>query len=278
MGLLIRGDANCVMSDDEFGWSMRMKPGIAWIIGGGSGIGAAVARLLAEKGWTVAISGRRQEKLDAVAAAHPGIHAYRLDVTDMDAARQVTQRVIDDLGRIDLFLFGAADWQPSSVGDYGFERFSALVNTNYLGVIRMAEPVLAQMRSQGGGHFAVIASVAGYFGLPRSAAYSSTKAGLINLLETMRTELEPENIKVRMIAPGFVKSELTERNDFAMPFLMETEDAARRIVDGLTGSDRFEIAFPKRMVWLMKTVRWLPYPIFFALMRKLMPKPGPKSS
>lgn len=248
-----------------------MKPGIAWIIGGGSGIGAAVARQLAEKGWIVAISGRRQEKLDAVAASHAGIRPYRLDVTDIDAVHQVTRRVIGDLGQIDLFIFGAADWQPSVVGNYGFEKFYALVDTNYLGVIRMAEPVLGQMRRQGSGHFAVIASVAGYFGLPSSAAYSSTKAGLIALLESMRTELEPANIKVRMIAPGFVKSELTDRNDFAMPFLMETDDAARRIVDGLTGSDRFEIAFPKRMVWLMKTVRWLPYPIFFALMRKLLP-------
>ncbi len=254
-----------------------MQPGIAWIIGGGSGIGAGVATLLAERGWTVAISGRRQEKLDAVAATHDAIRAYRLDVTDLDAVREVTQRVIDNLGRIDLFVFGAADWQPSAVGDYGFEKFHRLVDTNYLGVIRMAEPVLTQMRRQGGGHFAVIASLAGYFGLPRSAAYSSTKAGLINLLETMRTELEPENIKVRMIAPGFVKSELTARNDFPMPLLLETADGARRIVDGLTRSDRFEIAFPRRMVWLMKTVRWLPYPVFFVLMRRLMPK-GAKTS
>lgn len=249
-----------------------MNPGIAWIIGGGTGIGASVARLLAEQGWTVAISGRRQEKLDAVAAGHPAIRPYRLDVTDMEAIPVVTQQIADELGRIDLFIFGAADWQPSEVGDYDFGRFQSLVNTNYLGVIRMAGPVLAQMRKQGGGHFSVIASVAGYFGLPRSAAYSSTKAGLINLLETMRTELAPENIKVRMIAPGFVKSELTAKNDFPMPFLMETDDAGRRIVGGLTKSDRFEIAFPTRMVWLMKTVRWLPYPVFFWLMSKLLPK------
>ncbi len=249
-----------------------MKPGIAWIIGGGSGIGAAVARLLAERGWTVAISGRRQEKLEAVAAGHAAIRPYPLDVTDDGAVHAVTERIANELGRIDLFVFGAADWQPGVVGNYDFEPFFKLVNTNYLGVIRMATPVLTQMRRQGGGHFAVIASVAGYFGLPRSAAYSSTKAGLINLLETMRTELAPENIKVRMIAPGFVKSELTARNDFPMPFLLETEEAARRIVDGLTQSDRFEIAFPKRMVWLMKTVRWLPYPVFFWLMGKLLPK------
>lgn len=249
-----------------------MQQGVAWIIGGGSGIGAAVASLLAERGWTVAISGRRRDKLDEVARVSSDIRPYPLDVTDADAIAATVAQIASELGRIDLFIFGAAAWQPMDVGDYAYEKFAKIVDTNYLGVIRIANPVLAQMDRQGGGDFAVIASVAGYFGLPRSAAYSSTKAGLINLLETMRTELAPRNIKVRMIAPGFVKSELTDKNDFPMPFLMETEDAARRIVDGLTGSDRFEIAFPKRMVWLMKTVRWLPYPVFFWLMGKLVAK------
>lgn len=251
---------------------MSMKPGVAWIIGGGSGIGAAVATLLAERGWTVAISGRRADKLAAVAKASPAIHPYPLDVTDGAAIAATVEAIAGALGRIDLFIFGAAAWQPMDVGDYAFEKFATIVDTNYLGVIRVANPLLAQMDRQGGGHFAVIASVAGYFGLPRSAAYSSTKSGLINLLETMRTELAPRNIKVRMIAPGFVKSELTDKNDFPMPFLMETADAAKRIVDGLTQSDRFEIAFPKRMVWLMKTIRWLPYPVFFWLTGKMLPK------
>lgn len=249
-----------------------MKPGIAWIIGGGSGIGAAVAKLLASQGWTVAISGRRVDKLEAVAGGNPSIRPYPLDVTDAAAIESTIAAIARDLGRIDLFIFGAAAWQPMDVGDYAFDKFADVVNTNYLGVIRVANPLIAQMTRQGGGHFAVIASVAGYFGLPRSAAYSSTKAGLINLLETMRSELAPKKIKVRMIAPGFVKSELTDKNDFPMPFLMETDDAAKRIVDGLTQSDRFEIAFPKRMVWLMKTVRWLPYPVFFWLTGKMVPK------
>ncbi|MGV8833319.1 MAG: SDR family NAD(P)-dependent oxidoreductase [Devosia sp.] len=249
-----------------------MKPGVAWIIGGGSGIGAAVAQLLASRGWTVAISGRRVEKLAAVAKGNPTISPYPLDVTDRAAIETTVHKIAAELGRIDLFIFGAAAWQPMDVGDYDYDKFAKVVDTNYLGVLRLANPVIAQMDRQGGGHFAVIASVAGYFGLPRSAAYSSTKAGLINLLETMRTELAPRKIAVRMIAPGFVKSELTDKNDFPMPFLMETDAAATRIVDGLTQSDRFEIAFPKRMVWLMKTVRWLPYPVFFWLTSKMLPK------
>jgi NAD(P)-dependent dehydrogenase (short-subunit alcohol dehydrogenase family) len=243
-----------------------------WIIGGGSGIGAAVARQFADMGWTVAISGRRRDKLDAVAAKGGDVHAFELDVTDLDAVRRVVDEVASALGRIDIFLFGAAAWRPLGVGDYGFDEFAKVIDTNYLGLIRMANPVLAQFDRQGGGQFAVIASVAGYFGLPRAAAYNSTKAALINLLEAMRAELAPRNIIVRMIAPGFVKSELTDKNDFPMPFLMETDDAAKRIVDGLTRSTRFEIAFPRRMVWLLKTMRALPYPIFFWITSKMLPK------
>ena len=249
---------------------MNLQPGVAWIIGGGSGIGAAVARLLAARGWTVAISGRRRDKLNEVAASDAAIRPYPLDVTDGSAVAAQTKRIAAELGRIDLFIFGAAAWQPMEVGNYDFQQFTRIVDTNYLGVIRTANPVLAHMDRQGGGQFAVIASVAGYFGLPRAAAYSSTKAALINLLETMRTELAPRNIHVRMIAPGFVKSELTYRNVFPMPFLMETDEAARRIVHGLTHSNRFEIAFPRRMVWLMKTVRWLPYPVFFWLSNRML--------
>lgn len=249
-----------------------MADKIIWIIGGGSGIGAATAKLFADADWTVAISGRRVEKLAEVARGHGNIHPYPLDVTDADAIAATIAKLATDFGRIDLALFSAAAWQPMDVGNYAFEEFDKTVDTNLLGVVRLANPLVAQLEKQGGGQFAVIASVAGYFGLPRSAAYSATKAALINLLETMRTELAPKKIIVRMIAPGFVKSDLTDKNDFPMPFLLETDDAAKRIFYGLTGSERFEIAFPRRMVWLMKTLRWLPYPLFFWITAKMLPK------
>jgi len=249
---------------------MAMQPGVAWVIGGGSGIGAAVARLLAERGWTVAISGRRPERLEAVAREHDAIRPYPLDVTDPSAIEPMVARIVAELGRIDLFIFGAASEQGQKPGEYGFDAFMAIVDANYLGLVRLAQPVLTQMELQGGGHFAIIASLAGYFGLPRAAAYGSSKAGLISLAQTMRSEMAPRGVAVRLVSPGFVKSELTARNDFPMPLLMETDAAAQRIVDGLTKTDRFEIAFPRRMAWLMKAIRILPYPLFFALMTRLL--------
>lgn len=248
------------------------EPAIAWIIGGGSGIGAAMAGLLAARGWTVAISGRRVERLEAVAAGSSAIRPYPLDVTDGAAVAATIARIVAELGRIDLFIFGAAAWQPMGAGDYDFDKFSAIVDTNLMGLVRIANPLVRPMEKQGGGQIAVIASVAGYFGLPRAAAYNATKGALINLLQTMRTELKPKGIAVRMVAPGFFKSELTARNDFPMPFLMETDEAAKRAVDGLLNSRRFEIAFPRRLVWPMKLLRMLPYPIFFWITDRMLPK------
>ena len=137
----------------------------------------------------------------------------------------------------------------------------------------MIDPLVAQMRTQGFGEIALVASVAGYFGLPRSAAYSSGKSAMITLAETMRTELARDNITVRLICPGFVKTDLTAKNDFPMPFLMEAEDAGKAIADGLLNSKKFEIAFPLPFVLILKTIRLLPYPIFFAIMKRLIAAP-----
>ncbi|MDB5505980.1 MAG: hypothetical protein JWR75_618 [Devosia sp.] len=249
-----------------------MKPGIAWIIGGGTGIGAAVAMELAGRGWTVAISGRRMEKLQEVANGNPAILPYPLDVTDEGAIAAALAQVAGDLRRIDLFIYGAAAWQPLEVGDYSLAKYEKIADTNFFGFIRMLTPLTRQFERQGGGQLAVIASVAGYFGLPRSGAYGAMKAALIQLCQSLRIELEPKNIIVRMVCPGFVKSELTAKNDFPMPFIMEADAAAKRIVDGLVNSDRFEIAFPRRLVWPMKLMRILPYPLFFSLARRTLSK------
>lgn len=242
---------------------------IAWVLGGGSGIGAALVKELRNRNWTTAISGRRTAPLDELKVSH-GASPYPLDVTDGAAVKETLDRIVADHGRIDLMVFSVAAWEVSKPGVYEYESFAHIIETNLLGAMRVIEPVVAQMRKQGGGEIALVSSVAGYFGLPRSAAYSSGKSAMITLAETMKTELEKDNISVRVICPGFVKTDLTAKNDFPMPFLMEADEAGRRIADGLLKSKRFEIAFPLRFVLILKTIRLLPYPIFFALMRRLI--------
>jgi len=244
---------------------MNVGPGVAWIVGGGSGIGAAVARELADRGWTVAISGRRAERLDEVAAHNPSIRPYPLDVTDTRAVLATVNAIASDLGRIDLGLYGAVAAVGTPPGRYEPEKFAAAFDVNFLGLVRALDPLIEVMGRQGGGQIAVIGSLAGYVGLPRGGAYAASKSALMTLCQTMRVELAPRNILVRLISPGFVKSELTSRNRYRMPMLMETDEAAWRIVDGLVRSARFEIAFPWPMVWMMKAARLLPYRLFFWL-------------
>ncbi|SDG70072.1 SDR family NAD(P)-dependent oxidoreductase [Pelagibacterium luteolum] len=242
---------------------------IAWVLGGGSGIGAETVKQLSKRGWTVAISGRRESPLNALSASH-GARPYPLDVTDVDAVKATIGKIVGDLGKIDLMIFSVAAWEPGKPGQYDYESYAKVIDTNLLGAMRVLDPLIAQMRKQGFGEIALVASVAGYFGLPRSAAYSSGKSAMITLAETMHTELARDNIAVRLICPGFVKTDLTAKNDFPMPFLMEAEDAGKAIADGLLNTTKFEIAFPLPFVLILKALRFLPYPIFFALMKRLI--------
>lgn len=245
----------------------------AWIIGGGSGIGAAVARrLAAAEGFTVAISGRRPEKLAEIAADNPQIRPLPLDVTDSEATRACLIQLLAEFGRIDLVLYGAVAPVRMPVGQYGLADFRAAFEANYFGFVHLANALIEPMALQGGGQIAVIGSLAGYYGLPTSAAYSSSKAAIIALAQTMHVELASRAIDVRLISPGYVRSELTARNRRPMPFLMEADEAARRIVDGLLRSGRFEIAFPWRMAMALKLLRLLPYPLAFGLLRTALPK------
>lgn len=245
---------------------------VAWIVGASSGIGAELARRLADAGFAVAISARREERLKALAEDYPGLHPYPLDAGDAAATARTCKKIVADLGRLDLAVFAAADWHPNQIADYDAERYRSVTRVNYLGAVNMIDPAVEHMKQAGGGEIALIASVAGYFGIPGGGAYGPAKAALIQLAQMMRTELKPFGIAVRLINPGFVDTELTQRNDFPMPFMIGVEDAGRRIVDGLLRSSRFEIAFPLRFVIVMKLGRMLPYPVFFWIMKRILPK------
>lgn len=244
---------------------------VAWVIGASSGIGAGLANRLAVRGYEVAISARRQDRLDEIARGNERLHAFALDVSDAEGTKAVFEAIETDLGPVDLVVFGAANWQPNTVADYNPEAFSNVFTVNFLGAVNTIAAVLPSMKARRSGEIALIASVAGYFGIPASGAYGAAKASLIHFAETARTELAPHGIKVRLVNPGFVKTDLTAKNEFPMPFILELDDAVDRLTRGLLDTDKFEIAFPKRFVWLLKLVGLLPYPLFFAGMRRVLP-------
>ncbi len=246
------------------------RPMTVWITGAGKGIGRAVARRLAQDGWTVAASARTEDDLASLASEFPPgrVHPYPLDVTDLGRTEATLGRIERDLGALDLAVLNAGTHIPFGVEDFSVEAFRQLVETNLMGTVHGLAQVIPAFIARRRGHIAVVASLAGYRGLPTAAAYGATKAGLINMCEALKPELELHGVRLTLINPGFVETPLTDRNTFPMPFLIPVEDAAERIIRGLARS-QFEVAFPGRFAVLMKLLRLLPDRLFFALTRRM---------
>lgn len=246
---------------------------VVWITGASAGLGQALARELRDRGHTVAASARSADKL-AELAAEPGggpgsIHAYPLDVTDAAATATTLDRIEHDLGVVRTAVLNAGTHIPMPAAEFRADTVAELVELNLLATAKGIEALLPRMRARGEGHIAVVASVAGYRGLPTAAAYGASKAAVINMCEALHPELAAMGITLQVVNPGFVRTPLTDRNEFPMPALMEAQDAARVFADGL-GSRRFEITFPRRFTWTMKVLRCLPYAAYFALTRRLV--------
>jgi len=247
--------------------------GVAWITGASSGIGRALALRLARDGWRVAASARRAEELARLAAEARdmagAIHAFPLDVTDPAAVTGCVTDLEAQLGPLDLMVLNAGSYEPMPAESFSAATLRRLIDLNVMGVAHAIEAALPRLLARGRGRIAIVASLAGYAGLPYAAAYGAGKAALINMAEALRPELLAKGIVVQVINPGFVRTPLTDRNDFPMPFLVTAEQAAAAIARGLDG-DRFEIAFPWLFVRLLKLVRMLPYRFYFALTRRMV--------
>jgi short-subunit dehydrogenase len=252
---------------------VRLRDGArAWVCGASSGIGAALAHELAARGCRVAASARRADRLDELAGSARGeVVPLAVDVTDRDAMMAAEEEIRGRFGAIDLAVLNAAYWGRFSVDAWDTEVIRRHFDTNVIGMAHGVEAVLADMRRRRSGAIAGMASLAGCRGLPRSEAYGATKAAEINMLESLRIDLRPSGIAVHTICPGFVRTDLTARNAFRMPFLLEADDAARRIVRGLERG-RAEIAFPLPMLLLMKTARIVPVRLWAEAFRLAPPR------
>jgi short-subunit dehydrogenase len=246
---------------------VRLDGARAWVTGASGGIGAALAVELAARGARVAISARRAERLDQLAAEHERLLSLPLDVTDRAAVIAAEAAARDQLGGLDLAVFNAGTWQQVDVLAWDSELVRRHLDTNLMGLVHGIEAVLPAMRRAGAGRIAGMASVAGYRGLSASEAYGTTKAAQINLLESLRIDLLPLGIDVTTVCPGFVRTDLTAANRFRMPWMLEPPDAARRIADGLE-KGKAEIVFPWQMMLAMKTVRLVPVRPWAAVMSR----------
>jgi short-subunit dehydrogenase len=226
-----------------------------WVTGASSGIGAALARELADRGASVAISARNADRLREVAGGR--MHVEPLDVTDRAATVAAGAAVRKALGGLDAAVLNAGTWSRFRPERWDSEAFADQLQTNLMGTVHALEAVVPTMIAEGRGRIVGTASVAGYRGLPGAEAYGATKAALLNLLEALRGSLGPHGIVVQSVAPGFVRTPMTDRNTFPMPFMVSPEEAARAIADGMA-KDKAEIVFPLPMMLVMKLARLVP--------------------
>ncbi|WP_374379570.1 SDR family NAD(P)-dependent oxidoreductase [Dongia sp.] len=240
-----------------------------WITGGGSGIGRSVARAAAAEGMLVTVSGRREDALEETSRDHASIFPAILDVTDAVGVDAVLDAIEMRHGPVDIAILNAARYQAMDAADFDSAGFRDHIETNVMGTVHCLAPLLARMRRRRKGRIVLIASVAGYRGLPKAAAYGPTKAALINLAESLRPGAAVDGVIIQVVNPGFVETPMTAGNQFPMPFLISPERAASHILAGLR-RDVFEIAFPWPFVMLLKAARLLPYRLYFALTRRML--------
>lgn len=233
-----------------------------WVVGASSGIGAALAAELVRRGAHVAVSARRRDQLERVSAG--AMTVLPLDITDRDAVQRVAAEATTELGGIDVVVWCAGFWSQFDAADWDADVFARHVEVNLLGLNNLLAATVPPMAQAGHGHIVGIASVAGYRGLAGAEAYGATKAAQINLLESLRASLARRGVRVTTVCPGFVRTEMTAANSFPMPFLVDPEDAARAIADGLERR-RTEIVFPLPMAVLMKAARLVPVRAWAAL-------------
>ena len=241
-----------------------------WIIGASYGIGAAVARALLASGARVAISARDAGKLRSVAAnarTEASVSIEPLDFTDANAVALACERIAAKWGGIDLVLIVAGTHEEIRAWELTDANSRALLETNLHGPIGTVAAVVPTLLAQGHGAIGVVASLAGYRGLPKALVYGASKAALINFTETLYLDLHPKDLGVYLINPGFVKTPLTDRNAFRMPHLISAEEASDAMLEGLRRGD-FEIDFPKAFSRKMKVLRHLPYRLYFAVVRR----------
>lgn len=243
--------------------SSDKTPERIWIIGASEGIGQALAKAWSAKGAHVILSARSREPLEKLAAQLGNASVQVLDVADR-ASVQAAADAIKAHGPVDRIVHLAAMYDPGRIADLDPDKAAQIVTVNLTGSFHIAQIGPKVLRK--GGQLALTGSVAGYVGLPQGQIYSASKAGVINLAESLRAERT--DLDIRLICPGFVETRLTEKNDFKMPAIIKPEEAAKAIIKGLDGSS-FEIHFPHRLTRSLKVIRALPYALSMRLTRRL---------
>ena len=243
-----------------------------WITGASSGIGKALALKFAKEGWQVAASARRENLLIEIANLNKNIFPFPLDVTDPESCKKVFDQVKQEFKEIDISVFSTGIHDPESEKKLNLNSIRKIMEVNFFGTINSINAVYDYYKEKKNGQISIVSSVAGYRGLPDAGAYCASKSALTSFTESLHFDLKKSNVKVSLISPGFIKTPMTDQNNFPMPMIKSPEFAAEQIYNGLIKKNSFEIHFPKTFTFLMKLLRILPNKIYFWLLEKGMKK------
>lgn len=232
-----------------------------WLIGASEGLGRALAGLLAGEGARLVLTARNAERLDALAATLPDARALPMDVTDDASVRAAAA----DLGEIDGVIYCAGAYEPMTAADWDVDTALMVSEVNYTGALRSLGHVVPAMAARGSGHIVLIGSLAGFRGLPGAIGYGASKSALMHLAENLYMDLAGRGVKVQQINPGFIKTRLTDKNAFHMPFLISAEDAAARTLKAMA-SRRFATSYPWQMAGFFRAGAVMPIRLFRRLM------------
>ncbi|MFB9134417.1 SDR family NAD(P)-dependent oxidoreductase [Vibrio olivae] len=234
------------------------------ITGATSGIGWQLARDYAQQGWRVTACGRNQEALHQLEQFSPQIKSLQCDLTQR-------QQVIDSFSHIDpkpnLWIFNAGDCEYLDEGIVDSPLIERVFSINFLGLTYCLEA--AQPHFYAGVQVGVVGSIASELALPRAGAYGASKAAVSYLVRSLKLDWQPKGIRVSLIFPGFVKTPLTDKNDFDMPMMISVEQASQSIRVGLA-KGKETIYFPRRFTSLLRVIALLPYRLQQGLINKLM--------
>ncbi len=240
-----------------------------WITGASSGIGKALALKFAKEGWQVAISARRESLLNEICELNQNISSFPLDVTNKEKCKEVFSEILNKFQNIDICFFSTGTWNPNKEKDIDIDQIEKTIKVNFFGTLNCIKSVEDYFKKKKEGHISIVSSIAGYRGLPNSTGYGPSKAALNNLAESLYFDFGRHNVRVSLVSPGFIKTPMTDKNEFKMPFLKTSEFAAEKIYNGLVNGSSFEIDFPKELTLILKLLKILPNRLYLYLIKKL---------
>jgi NADP-dependent 3-hydroxy acid dehydrogenase YdfG len=232
-----------------------------WLVGASDGLGAALAERLSRAGAEVILSARSEDKLKTLADSLPGkAMAVPVDVSDVESVKQAAQKV----GEVDGVVYLAGAYWPFSAKDWNAEQANTMADVNFTGLMRVMGEVVPGMVARDEGHIVITSSLTGFRGLPGSIGYTASKAATMSLAECMYADLRKTGVKVQVVNPGFIKTQLTDKNDFKMPFLMSPEEASREVFEHMN-TDSFKKSFPYLFSLVFRGSQFLPDWLYFRI-------------